>query len=660
MAGVLPFAPISETPASRPAEPRPDRVPLGKLLIDKGVVTEATVAAAIEDQAQQDQKLGRILVANHGMERRDLTAALSRQSGLGEVDFATSPPDPALALQFDPGDCLRLEAIPWRQVGGTRVIAIANPDDAAAAIETFGEDGARVALAIADPDAIRQAIARTFSARLRDAARDRCPSDFSCVGWQSARRGRMMGLALALAAVVTLLAPKLALLALLGWVLLVTLATTGLRVVALFAHFRPGQTRPTVAATQLSDFRRLPQISLLVPLLREEAVARQLMEALGAMDYPHALLDIKLVLEEDDEVTRAAIAQAQLPATVEVITVPLAALRTKPRAMNYALPFCRGEIIGVYDAEDRPDPAQLRAVARRFAEAPGDVACLQGFLDFYNSDRNWVARCFTLEYAIWFRVILKGVQRLGIPIPLGGTTVFFRRGALETVGAWDAFNVTEDADLGMRLARFGLRTEMLESTTEEEANFRLRPWIRQRSRWLKGYALTWASHMRDPAALYRDLGLRGFLGFQVLFLGAITSYLAMPLFWLAWLASFGFGLEIWGGFPGWLVTLFFATTAVGSAVTVSIALVAARASGRTRQLRWVPLLFVYWPLGAIAAWRAVGELFTRPFHWHKTEHGVGVERAEGATPKRRPIIWRMPSRKAPGARSLAVPRAKHA
>ena len=143
--------------------------------------------------------------------------------------------------------------------------------------------------------------------------------------------------------------------------------------------------------------------------------------------------------------------------------------------MNYALPFCRGDIVGIYDAEDRPDPGQIRAVVQHLQAAPPEVACVQGYLDFYNSADNWLARCFTLEYAIWFRVVLLGVQRLGLPIPLGGTSVFFRRGVLEQIGAWDAHNVTEDADLGMRLARFGYRCEMIASTTWEEANCRVRP-----------------------------------------------------------------------------------------------------------------------------------------------------------------------------------------
>jgi cellulose synthase/poly-beta-1,6-N-acetylglucosamine synthase-like glycosyltransferase len=293
--------------------------------------------------------------------------------------------------------------------------------------------------------------------------------------------------------------------------------------------------------------------------------------------------------------------------------------------MNYALRFCLGDIVGVYDAEDRPDTGQIRKVVQHLQDAPPEVACVQGYLDFYNTDTNWLSRCFTIEYAIWFRVLLLGVQRLGIPIPLGGTTVFFRRHVLEQIGAWDAHNVTEDADLGMRLARFGFRCEMIASTTMEEANCRALPWIKQRSRWLKGYAITWATHMRDPRALLRDLGLRGFLGFQVLFLGAITSYLSIPLFWVIWTGSIGFDLAFWKTFPSWLLTGFFASMLLGQAVMLTVAAIAARDSGRLWLLPWILTLPLYWPLGAIAAYRAIAELFYAPFYWHKTEHGVATD-----------------------------------
>ena len=199
--------------------------------------------------------------------------------------------------------------------------------------------------------------------------------------------------------------------------------------------------------------------------------------------------------------------------------------------MNYGLNFARGSIVGVYDAEDAPEPDQILKVARKFLEVPSDVACLQGVLDFYNAHNTWLTRCFTIDYAIWFRLVLPGLVRLGLPIPLGGTTVFFRRSALEAFGRWDAHNVTEDADLGVRLARRGYRCDFVQSVTEEEATHTVRAWIRQRSRWIKGYAMTWAVHMRDPLSLLGELGPLRFLAIQILFLGTLSQFLLAPLLW---------------------------------------------------------------------------------------------------------------------------------
>jgi len=209
--------------------------------------------------------------------------------------------------------------------------------------------------------------------------------------------------------------------------------------------------------------------------------------------------------------------------------------------------------VGVYDAEDAPAPDQLLQVARHFANRGEKVACLQGVLDYYNAPANWLTRCFTLEYAAWFRVVLPGLERLGLVVPLGGTTLFFRRKVLEQLGAWDAHNVTEDADLGVRLARHGYRTELIATTTQEEANGRIWPWVRQRSRWLKGYAITYGVHMRAPRQLYRDLGARRFWGFQVLFACTLSQFLMAPLLWSFWVIPFGIAHPLAPWLQGWLL-----------------------------------------------------------------------------------------------------------
>lgn len=625
LAQVLPFkiATAQGSSASAPVKQNPF---LGDLLVKSGALAPAALSEALAMQQEQDTLLGQILLV-HGLITPDaLLDALSVQSNLGRVDLYTQKPDPTLLAEIDPYLCLRLEAIPWRKYGGRIVIAIANPALGLEVLDAFSREGEQLALAIERPEAIRRAISEQFGPQMVRDAENRCPHTLSCrsivAGHLTLRKLLILGM---LAAIIAF-APVLALQVAIGWVLVANLMTMGLRLVAIFARMRNGRASTKTAVPRLVDYRRLPRVSVLVPLKSEAAIAGHLLAALGRMEYPAPLLDIKLVLEAGDTDTLAAIEHAGLPPTIEVVIVPRGSLQTKPRAMNYALPFCKGEIVGVYDAEDRPDPGQIRAVVQHLQEAPANVACVQGYLDFYNTKQNWLSRCFTIEYAVWFRVILLGVQRLGLPIPLGGTTVFFRRRVLEEIGAWDAHNVTEDADLGMRLERFGYHCEMIATTTEEEANCEdVGRWVRQRSRWLKGYAITWATHMRDPVALLRDLGWRGFLGFQVLLLGGLTSYLAIPLFWLLWTGAFGFDFGFWDKLNPLMMTAFIAVMVAGQAVMMITAAIALVDSGRARMIPWIVTLSPYWLFGAAAAYRAVAELFYAPFHWHKTEHGQSLK-----------------------------------
>lgn len=340
------------------------------------------------------------------------------------------------------------------------------------------------------------------------------------------------------------------------------------------------------------------------------------------------------MVEEDDTLTQETIARSSLPPRwMRQITVPRGgAVKTKPRALNFALDFCRGSIIGgVYDAEDAPpDPDQIHKVTRRFAEAGPEVACLQGVLDFYNARTNWLSRCFTVEYAAWFRIVLPGLEKMGFAVPpLGGTTLFFRREALEELGGWDAHNVTEDADLGIRLARHGYTTELIHTVTQEEANCRVWPWVKQRSRWIKGYAMTWGGvAMRDPSALLRELGWWKFIGVQILFAGTLSQFvLAPPVLWTFWALPLGLpphplaDVMPMGMFLGGLGGAVFLASEL---LNIAVGGVMAVSGEKHRWLRiWVPTLHFYYPLASLAALKGgLGEILHKPFYWDKTVHGI--------------------------------------
>ena len=258
-----------------------------------------------------------------------------------------------------------------------------------------------------------------------------------------------------------------------------------------------------------------------------------LAQALRKLDYPLGKLDIKLVLEADDHETIAVARTLGLEGVFEVIRVPPSQPQTKPKACNFALGFARGEYLVIYDAEDRPEPDQLRKVVATFARSPANTACLQCRLNYYNASENWLTRMFTLDYSLWFDQVLPGLERLGIPIPLGGTSNHFKIDVLRELHAWDPFNVTEDADLGIRLTQKGYRVGVVDSTTFEEASREAGNWIRQRSRWIKGYMQTFLVHTRRPLHLIRTTGLLGFLGFVFFIGGTVLSGLLNPIFWAA-------------------------------------------------------------------------------------------------------------------------------
>jgi cellulose synthase/poly-beta-1,6-N-acetylglucosamine synthase-like glycosyltransferase len=368
---------------------------------------------------------------------------------------------------------------------------------------------------------------------------------------------------------------------------------------------------------------RLPSYTVLVPVYHEPEVVGQVLEALDRLDYPRHKLDVQVLLEQGDDETAAAVEAARPAPYVTVRVVPREGPRTKPNACNHGLSRAGGELITIYDAEDVPEPLQLRRAAVAMSRLPSDVACLQARLSYHNAGQNLITGWFTNEYDVWFSYYLPGLVATSAPVPLGGTSNHLRTAVLEELGGWDPYNVTEDADLGLRLHRRGWRTMVLDSVTQEEANSDFVNWVKQRSRWYKGYFATWLVHGRQPRAMKRDLGWRGLLGLH-LFVGG-TPLLAVlnPLFWFLTLCWVTLGAQS----VSWLLSgpayyLSLASWAVGWIAPVYVALYAAREHGRP-ELSWKLLLLpLYWVMMSIAATKALVQLATQPTYWEKTAHGL--------------------------------------
>jgi len=408
------------------------------------------------------------------------------------------------------------------------------------------------------------------------------------------------------------------------------LAFIGLR---LWASFTPRLPQPELR--RLPD-HRLPVYTVIAALYREAKLVAPLLQAIDAFDYPREKLQVILALEPNDLTTRAAIARLGPMPHVQVLIAPATGPQTKPKALNCALPFARGEFIAVFDAEDQPDPGQLRAALDAFRSHGDDVACAQASLCIHNHGESWLSRSFAAEYAGQFDVFLPGLAAMRMPLPLGGSSNHFRTAKLREVGGWDAWNVTEDADLGFRLARFGYLSVTFDSTTNEEAPIRFKAWLGQRSRWMKGWMQTWGVHMREPRRLWRQAGPRGFFALNIIIGGNVLTALAYPVLVVelaAYLVTAGAGIM-----PGWFLTgslapLHIATFTAGLLSTVVVGLIGLARRGRLRSGWVLAATPFYWACLSIAAWRALWQLWRDPYRWEKTEHGLTQSRPSAATPR---------------------------
>lgn len=611
MAQVLSFPTPEERAAMRP---------LGEVLVAEGLVSEEALAGALERQRQEGGRLGEQLVMEGVLGWQGLAEALGGQVGIGTVDLLREPCDPAL-LDARARESYRQHGwLPWRWESGIYSVAAVEitPQVMQEARRWLGD--VPLAFLLTSPRDIQRTLAAAFADALDMQAREDLHARFPV--W-SARRQPGDRWALA------------ALFGLLGLILLSPFFPAMLEGVLIGANlmflgsilfkWRLVAEGRDVRWPQgnLTALREdgLPVYTVLIPLYKEAASVPGILEAMAALDYPKHRLDVKLVIEADDEATLAAAFVARPPAYVEILRVPPSEPRTKPKACNYALQFARGDYVTIYDAEDRPEPDQLKKAVALFLASPPEVVCLQARLNYYNRDEKWLTRLFAIEYALLFNRMIPGLQARGIPIPLGGTSNHMALKRLRRLGGWDPFNVTEDADLGLRLAAAGLKTLPLDSLTLEEAPLTVKPWLRQRSRWIKGYLMTWIVHTRAPGRLLRHCGPVGLAGLQFLIGGASLIYLIAPLLWVICLAGLltpGWLPEV----PGWLWSFCWGTLALGILAQWQMAW------RMVRDLRWPEMGLAvlgfpfYWILHSVASFRALWQLMTAPSHWEKTEHGL--------------------------------------
>lgn len=395
-------------------------------------------------------------------------------------------------------------------------------------------------------------------------------------------------------------------------------------------HFPPEIHISEVDLKNLKD-SDLPTYSILCPLYREVRVILHFMQSLERLDYPKEKLDVQLLLEEDDTQTIDTVKNLNLPNYVRVNIVPNTQPKTKPKACNFGLNEAKGEYLVIYDAEDEPEPLQLKKAFLAFQKVKDDVVCLQAKLNYYNPHQNLLTRFFTAEYSLWFDVILPGLQTIQTNIPLGGTSNHFKTKTLISLKGWDPFNVTEDCDLGIRLFTHGKKTAIINSTTLEEANSNFKNWLRQRSRWIKGYMQTFLVHTRNPYKLFKQQGIHA-LVFQLTIGGKIAFLFINPILWAATIAYFAF-YSIFGSAIESLYspTVFYMavfSAVFGNFLYLYYYMIGCARRGYYSVIKYVFFVPIYWLMGSTAAFIALYQLIFKPHYWEKTHHGLNLQKEE--------------------------------
>ncbi len=606
------------------------RLRFGQWAVRLRRASPSEVVAALGSQARSGGKTGDLLVGAGALTSRDVAEILARQQAVPFVDLLAEGPfsRPELFALMPEGFWRHEQAVPFAGSGKRLYVAAEDPARFKRVLERLelraGREVRLFACGRRDVERVLEQHYRgEYLRQSREALLDANPQD-SAVRLLTRRQATLAIIAVGLLALGLWRATSEVLLAL---SIAVQATYLALLTFKLWLVRRPtsGIVERYVSDAEVAglDARRLPMYTILVPLRDEAAVLPQLAGALDRLDYPHDRLDIKLLLEEDDHETLAAARALKLPACFEMVVLPDAQPRTKPKACNYGLLHARGEYVVIYDAEDMPEPDQLKKAVAAFRTADSRVACVQAKLSYYNRLQNSLTRWFTVEYAMWFDLMLPGLQAAGLPIPLGGTSNHLRVAALRQVGGWDPYNVTEDADLGIRLYKAGYQTLLINSDTFEEANAEFVNWVRQRSRWVKGYVQTWLVHMRRPGRLRQELGWRGFAGFQAMILGTPLTFLLNPVLWLvttAWFLTAAGAIQAM--FPTWVYYTGMLTMLSGNFTFAYLNMIALARRGEWDLMESAATSPLYWMLMSLAAWKGMLQLLTRPSHWEKTVHGL--------------------------------------
>jgi cellulose synthase/poly-beta-1,6-N-acetylglucosamine synthase-like glycosyltransferase len=598
---------------------------VGDILVQQGVITAAQLKEAVITQQECGSRLGDVVMAKGWITSFKLYSTLATHLGLPFVNLDIHPADSSLIKSALYGRYLEHLAIPYQLNNGKLTVAIA--DVCETSMEFIRQQYGDVDYVITSKFDIiwyLQKVGNDFFSDTAVNALSFARPKQSAKQVFTIQQLVQLGLFLSVFFTVLVYWPTQTLIGInmfAGVFFLINFIFKAL--LAWLGSHRHVDTRISEQMLSELDETTLPMYTILVPMYKEAKTLPIIAAALRRLDYPKSKLDVKLVLEENDTETVQAAKDLGLESYFEIIRVPSSQPQTKPKACNYALNFARGKFITIYDAEDKPDPQQLKKALLTFQNSDDDMICVQARLNYFNTNDSWLTRMFTLEYSIWFDYFLPGLDILRIPIPLGGTSNHFKMDKLREIGLWDPYNVTEDADLGMRITQLGYRVGVVNSTTLEEATGHLGNWIRQRSRWIKGYMQTYLVYMRHPMDTYKSLGHAGFWGFQMFIGGTIMMSLLLPFMYgmyFYWLITQTMALDIY--FTPVVLYMSLFNLLVGNGFFIYVYMLGAFKRHNYALIPHALTAPLYWVLLSVAGYKALWQLVYNPFFWEKTTHGL--------------------------------------
>jgi cellulose synthase/poly-beta-1,6-N-acetylglucosamine synthase-like glycosyltransferase len=610
------------------SHPTAAQLPVGELLVRRGVLHRRILDLGLQHQQEEHAALGEVLISRGFVDELNVYRALGEQWGTPCLVLDKHWVDEGLARALPSSVALTHRIVPIRATPTLVVVAMADPRSAEAVQACEAVFGRRIVTRLAPPGSIRQVQERVFHRPLviesTRGLETRQPEE--CAHQLLTRPQRTSLVVLGVVAVLGFIILRSGFfIVLAGIVISLYAAVVVFRTYVIYRGAKYGRAE-LVTPEEIAGLTDLPTYTILCPLFREAGVLPQLVKAISSLNYPLARLDVKLLLEADDVETLEAIREYRLASYFDVVVVPAEGQRTKPKACNYGLLLARGEYTVIFDAEDVPEPDQLKKALCIFRRHPENLGCVQAKLNYYNAHQNILTGWFALEYLGWFTFFLPGLQDLGLPIPLGGSSNHLRTDLLREVGAWDPNNVTEDADLGMRLLRHGYQTVVMDSTTGEEANSDFVNWVRQRSRWGKGYAVSWLVQMRHPSTLLRDVGFWGWIAIQLTLGGAYALSLLNLLMWtltiLWFLTQFGFIAYL---FPGWIYFAALLELLFGNFFFIYLNVWSAEHLKDYRLARLALLSPFYWLMMSLAMIKATLQIVGKSTFWEKTVHGLYAE-----------------------------------